>query len=128
MHQPDQLEVEDVTLLQSCQAWDGRKAVEKEVALKIFELNFFELGVDRVSLLLLVLVSKGTFLDVKLETIVGIVESPGVFIGTLHRIVAQQVKPEVSSRERAPLRVVDRYVNLQVELMEIQSLSKIQKA
>ena len=55
MHQPDQLEVEDVYLLQSCQAWDGRKAVEKEVALQVFELDFFELGVDRISLLLLVL-------------------------------------------------------------------------
>ena len=46
MYQPDQLEVEDVTLLQSSQAWDGRKAVEKEVALEVLELDQFELGVD----------------------------------------------------------------------------------
>ena len=55
VYQPNQLEVEDVTLLQSCQAWDGRKAVEKEVALQVLELDLFELGVDRISLLLMML-------------------------------------------------------------------------
>ena len=43
---PNKLEVEDVSLLQGYKAWDGRKAVQDEVALEVTELDFLQLSVD----------------------------------------------------------------------------------
>ena len=42
-------------MLEGDQAWDGRKAVQDEVALEVFELDFLQLIVDWIPFLLLVM-------------------------------------------------------------------------
>ena len=69
------------------------------------------------TLLILVLVPNSTLLYMQLKSIKLIIESICILARALHWIVAQHIQSEVAARERAPLRVVDRDVELDVEFM-----------
>lgn len=97
------------------------------VVLLISQVPLDQVQSRRSALLFLIRVSQCTLLNVKLEAIECIVEAPGVLVGALHWVVTEEVQPEFSARERAPLGVVNRQVNLEVELMKVQGLAKQRK-
>jgi hypothetical protein len=57
----------------------------------------------RRALLLLVLISRGTLLNVQLKPIEHIIETICKLTRTLHWIISQQIDPEITSRERTLL-------------------------
>ena len=53
VYQPEQLEVEDVSLFKCHETWNGRDAVQDEVALDILHLSISQLDIDTIFVLLL---------------------------------------------------------------------------
>ena len=53
VHQPEQLEVEDVSFLKCHETWQGCDAVQYEVAFDVFQLSISELPIYSILVLLL---------------------------------------------------------------------------
>jgi len=90
----------------------------------ILQVALYQVRTWRRSLLLLVFVPQRAFHYMQLEAIIRLIQAMGVFVGTLHWVVAQKIETEIATWKGAPLGVMNRNVHFEIEFVKVQGLQQ----